>query len=193
MVNPASRRGRPRKVETDVVVLAAARRVLLENGYSGFTIEEVSRVSQVAKSSIYRRWPRKVELVLAAVFDPDPPVPASTGDPIADLFNVAGVIAVELAAPHARLAIAGVLSELPSSESNWEAVASYFESRRQVLVDFFSKARLLVVASGSPVPALVLADALFGLCVYRSATGQPLSKRDTSALIRTLLAGAGVA
>lgn len=184
-------RGRPRNPETDLLVLKAARAVLLNRGYSGFTVEEVSRTAQVAKTSIYLRWPGgRPALVLAAAFHTEVTPPLATKDPVADLLNAAGAIALEMATPPARLAIAGILSELSSSEEVRSAAEEFFSSRRESLMNLFNEARSAYELSDG-LSAQIIADAVLGLCVYRSATHQKLSRRHTSALIRTLLAGAG--
>jgi AcrR family transcriptional regulator len=48
-------------------VLAAAVAELGESGYRAFRMDEVSRQARVNKTTIYRRWPRKAELVAATV------------------------------------------------------------------------------------------------------------------------------
>jgi AcrR family transcriptional regulator len=47
-------------------VLAAAFELLEQSGVSGFSVDEVSRRSGVAKTTIYRHWPTREALVLDA-------------------------------------------------------------------------------------------------------------------------------
>jgi AcrR family transcriptional regulator len=47
-------------------VLAATRQLLAENGFSGVSVDEVSRRSGVAKTTIYRHWPSRSALLLDA-------------------------------------------------------------------------------------------------------------------------------
>lgn len=61
------RTGRPRSEHLDRAVLEAAARVLRETGYRGFTIEEVARWAGTTRPAVYRRWPRRQELVLAVL------------------------------------------------------------------------------------------------------------------------------
>ena len=58
--------GRPRSVDRDEAIVAAAIDELIANGYSGLSIEAVAARAGVAKTTIYRRWAGKDELVLAA-------------------------------------------------------------------------------------------------------------------------------
>jgi AcrR family transcriptional regulator len=64
-VGPA--RGRPRDAATDERILATTFRQLVELGYAGLSIESVATESGVAKTTIYRRYPAKRDLVVAAL------------------------------------------------------------------------------------------------------------------------------
>jgi AcrR family transcriptional regulator len=56
----------PRLARSRRAVLDATRALLAENGLAGFSVDAVVERSGVAKSTIYRHWPRKTDLVLAA-------------------------------------------------------------------------------------------------------------------------------
>ena len=60
--------GRPRDPLVEPRALSAALDVYGRHGWSGFTMGRVTALSRVGKSSIYRRWPGREEL-LAAAFD----------------------------------------------------------------------------------------------------------------------------
>jgi AcrR family transcriptional regulator len=59
--------GRPRDRRIDANVLAATLAVLDESGYGRLTIEEVARRAGTSKPALYRRWPSRPWLVLAAL------------------------------------------------------------------------------------------------------------------------------
>jgi AcrR family transcriptional regulator len=59
--------GRPRDPEIDAAALAGTLAVLDEAGYGGLTLEEVARRAGTTKPAIYRRWPTRQQLVLAAL------------------------------------------------------------------------------------------------------------------------------
>jgi AcrR family transcriptional regulator len=59
--------GRPRSGERDQAILAAALQELTGVGYEAMTIEGVAARAHVGKTTIYRRWPSKEALVLAAI------------------------------------------------------------------------------------------------------------------------------
>jgi AcrR family transcriptional regulator len=67
LTGPAVRVGRPRNSQIDTAVLDATLSVLDESGYRRFTLEEVARRASTTKPAIYRRWPTRQHLVLAAL------------------------------------------------------------------------------------------------------------------------------
>lgn len=61
---PKQSTGCRRNIQTSSAILAAAAALLQEKGYARFTIEEVARRSGAAKSTIYRWWSGKMNLLL---------------------------------------------------------------------------------------------------------------------------------
>ena len=76
------RPGRPRSGAADQAILAAALRLLSERGPARVTVEAVAESSGVAKTTIYRRYRNRRDLLAAAlravadVPEPDPSLPA---------------------------------------------------------------------------------------------------------------------
>lgn len=60
--------GRPRDVSLDDRIIDAALQVLAERGFEGFSVERVASESGIAKSTIYRRFATRDDLV-AGVLD----------------------------------------------------------------------------------------------------------------------------
>ncbi len=82
----ATRTGRPRDAAIDVAVLAATRRQLAESGLAALSVSAIAQEAGTTRPAIYRRWPTRLELAVAAVAnlaEIAPPVP--TDDPLADL------------------------------------------------------------------------------------------------------------
>jgi AcrR family transcriptional regulator len=73
---PASR-GRPRDADADRRILAATFRQLVDVGYGALTIEAVAAEAGVAKTTIYRRYPTKSDLAVAALSVEVPFAPSS--------------------------------------------------------------------------------------------------------------------
>ena len=79
--------GRPRSSEADRAILQTALRLLVEQGYDAMSIEGVASAAGVGKTTIYRRYPSKRELIVAAVSSLADTfsVPTESGDLRADL------------------------------------------------------------------------------------------------------------
>jgi AcrR family transcriptional regulator len=78
---PARPAGRPRSADADGAILAAARELLAERGWDGMSLGDVAARAGVAKTTLYRRWPGKAELVvdaMAQLFDTLCPVDAGS-------------------------------------------------------------------------------------------------------------------
>ena len=60
-------RGRPRDPSNDERILTAAATLLRQKGFQQMTVDEVAAEANVGKASIYRRWPSKEDLAVAAM------------------------------------------------------------------------------------------------------------------------------
>jgi AcrR family transcriptional regulator len=94
---PARRPGRPRSEEANEAILDAVIEMLSVHGIKGLTIEAVAARAGVGKTTIYRRWKTKNELIVAAVarVRPDEPPP--------DSGSLAGDLAAMVALQQRRL------------------------------------------------------------------------------------------
>jgi len=59
--------GRPRSAQADRAIIDAIVDLLVNRGYREVTIEAVAARAGVAKTTIYRRWPSKAEMVVEAI------------------------------------------------------------------------------------------------------------------------------
>jgi AcrR family transcriptional regulator len=85
-------RGRPRDPELDTAILDAARELLFAEGVRGFTLLEVARRAGVPKSTVYRRWAGRREMLTAALeaFGAEPEDLPDTGTLRGDLIVLVG-------------------------------------------------------------------------------------------------------
>jgi AcrR family transcriptional regulator len=60
------KRGRRRGAELEQAILRAAADELVASGYAGMTMDKVARRAGTNKNAIYRRWPRRAALGVAA-------------------------------------------------------------------------------------------------------------------------------
>ncbi len=89
---PTKPRGRPRDPEADQAILQATLKLLTEHGYAGLSVESVAAEASVGKTTIYRRYATKEELVAAAVgaLKDELGPPPDTGDTRADIVEMIG-------------------------------------------------------------------------------------------------------
>ncbi|MFG3253095.1 TetR/AcrR family transcriptional regulator [Streptomyces sp. NPDC048172] len=106
------RRGRPRSAAADRAILDATRAALVEVGWSRLTMGHVATRAGVAKTTLYRRWAGKSELVVDAVavlFDelelPD------RGSLRADVESVVLSFAALLERPETKTSLMAVIAE----------------------------------------------------------------------------------
>lgn len=79
--------GARRDPRAEAAILEAARNLLAEKGYSGFSIDEVARRAGAGKPTIYRWWPNRVDLFIDVYSQEKtaPLVPPDTGSLAGDL------------------------------------------------------------------------------------------------------------
>jgi AcrR family transcriptional regulator len=66
---PARSRGRPRNPQIRDAILRAARELMNEAGPSGLTMEAVAERAGVGKPTVYRWWPNRHAVAMAALMD----------------------------------------------------------------------------------------------------------------------------
>ncbi|CAI6060818.1 TetR/AcrR family transcriptional regulator [Cohnella sp. JJ-181] len=99
-------------------ILQAAWDELVEGGYNRLTMEAVAVRAQTNKTAVYRRWPNKAQLVIAALvkFAPKPSLEAAdTGDLRTDVLTFLQGILEPLQAIGPET-IHGLMSEYPGKE-----------------------------------------------------------------------------
>ena len=176
---PARGRGRPRSVEADQAILDATLRMLGTHGVAGMTIEGVAATAGVGKTTIYRRWPTKTDLIRAAISDIVP-----RGDP-PDTGSMAGDMAALAETQRERLAgskLAGIVPRLlAESMSDPELHQDYVE---RVITPFRELLRLFIergIERGELRPDLEvepLVDLLHAIPIYKIL----MSRGDPAAL-----------
>jgi AcrR family transcriptional regulator len=124
---PRPRVGRPVDRSGDAAILAAALDLVAERDYDGMALDEVAARTGRAKTTIYRRWATKEDLVLAAVRSVGRPPEAEalpdTGSLRDDLLAV--VDSGWLGGPDRRAAVfAGLAPAMRGSERLARAIRS---------------------------------------------------------------------
>jgi AcrR family transcriptional regulator len=71
--------GRPRSEQAEQAIIEATLDLFAEQGFEGVCVEAVAARAGVGKATIYRRWPNKEELLLAALGALKSPYPEPAG------------------------------------------------------------------------------------------------------------------
>jgi AcrR family transcriptional regulator len=121
----------PRETE----LLAVTLQLLQEHGYDRLTLDAVAARARASKATVYRRWPSKAELVLAAFIEGvnSIAVHPQTGTLRGDLIEI-GNACREQASDMAGT-IRAVLVETSRHPALNEALQSQFLEQRKALID----------------------------------------------------------
>ncbi|MFE9650035.1 TetR/AcrR family transcriptional regulator [Streptomyces sp. NPDC006365] len=132
---PHATGGRPRSATADAAILAATRAALVELGWSKLTLGDVATRAGVAKTTLYRRWAGKNELVVDAVaelFD-ELEIP-DRGNLAADVEGVVLQFAAILARPEAKSGLMAVVAESVRDDALRDRIRSSIVDRQKRLV-----------------------------------------------------------
>jgi AcrR family transcriptional regulator len=132
-------RGRPRSVEADAAILAAALALFVERGAEGASIEQIAKRAGVTRATVYRRWPTKEALLAQAIAQLRERVeqagPVRTGAQLGELLAwLVDALPRALADPAARTLLARLIA---AGASDPALVSTYWrtvlEPRRRAL------------------------------------------------------------
>lgn len=120
----------PREIE----LLAVTLELLQEHGYDRLTVDAVAAQARASKATVYRRWPSKAELVLAAFIEGvrQVAVPPETGTLRGDLLRLGELVCQE-ARQHAGT-IRAVMVELSRNPVLNEVMQRQFLNQRKALI-----------------------------------------------------------
>ncbi|MFC4498343.1 MULTISPECIES: TetR/AcrR family transcriptional regulator [Streptomyces] len=116
---------------TDVITEAAID-LLVESGYARLTMDGVAKRADVGKSAIYRRWPSKLEMVVAGLVELSIPIgPApDTGSLRGDVRAVMQAAFDWLSDPRIRAVLPDLIAEADRNPVLAEAVAEHVTGPR---------------------------------------------------------------
>jgi AcrR family transcriptional regulator len=106
------RPGRPRSEQAEQAIIEATLDLFAEKGFEGVCVELVATRAGVGKATIYRRWPNKEELLLAAFASLKSPFPEPKGVSVRDdLLAMVEVMCADKADPRKARRYALLLGE----------------------------------------------------------------------------------
>lgn len=187
-------RGRPRSAVAERAILDATMRLVAEQGsLAGLSIEAVAQEAGVGKATIYRRWPNKEALVIAALEAAEQPLPELPGDNVRDdlvlLLDAMRVNLIDARAEGLLSAVLGQVKQHPELGRRYHEVV--IEKRREAMRDVLRRG----IASGElrdDVSIELMKDLLAAPMLTRKLMQELDLPPDLPALIvDTVLAGIG--
>lgn len=186
--------GRVRSVEAHEAVLSATTAMLQECGLRAITIEAVAERSQVAKSTIYRWWRSKADLVMEAYNSltassmPEP----DTGFLEQDLRIFVAALHRNAADQVRTKALRSLMVEAQLDPDFEQAFQSWVQGRRNIVLHILDRGRQRGELRPDTDPDIVV-DQLFGLFWYRLLIGhlaldQQSAKQHVAHLLRGVTA-----
>ena len=172
-------RGRPRDPQTDTRIIAAAAELLLERGFEKTTVDEVAARAGVGKATVYRRWPSKEDLAVAAMkslYDaemPEPDTGSFLGDITASYRTAIAFVNSPLGAEYLRMSIAESVRDPRIAALYGEAT----ERRERQARATYERA----IERGEVRPDVdidVAVQWLGGVMAVRAVTGRPMPTLD---------------
>ncbi|MBO9524417.1 MAG: TetR/AcrR family transcriptional regulator [Nocardioidaceae bacterium] len=181
-------RGRPRDPSRDAAIIEATIDVLVRDGYDRLTMEGVAAAAGVGKTTVYRRWGSKAELVIEALATLKPALDSiDTGTLEGDIDLL---IAASCSPRSQRLqqVMVSICSALPREPELLEAFRIRFtEPRIARIAAMLERARsrgelgpeIDVAMAASLVPSLMLQRALM--------TGKPAGRGYAEQVVGSVL------
>lgn len=124
----------PRIARTREVVFAAAIEIVAERGFAGASIEAIAQRAGVARSTIYRNWPTRIDLLLEAVGSAVGRIESlAKGDLRADLVAIVTHLADLLASERMGSVAASIILEARHDPDLEELRQRFMSSRRSAL------------------------------------------------------------
>lgn len=169
-------------------LLAVTLQLLQEHGYDRLTVDAVATTARASKATLYRRWPTKAELVLAAfvegtrqvAVDPD------TGTLRGDLLRLGEAICAHVST-HAGTIRAVLVEVSRSAELDAMMQEQFLDQRKALMEHVLARAVDRGEIDGSAITE-DLWDVLPGYLIYRSIlTGRSPSTHTVRDLVDNVL------
>lgn len=164
---PKQRRGRPRSDQSQQAILQASLELLAEVGFEGLSIEAIAARAKVGKTTIYRRYSSKAELVADAIesIRQDVVIP-DTGDFWQDIEQLIENAAQISLSPLGRKTVAMIISSAASNAQFAQIYwTKYLQPRRQAFAIVLERAKARQQTQADLDAGLIF-DAISGIMLY---------------------------
>lgn len=189
---PCSLRRHRRGPKVHSAVLAATLAVLAEGGYAALTVDKVAERAGVHKTTIYRRWKDRENLVADALTDhfaTDVPIP-NTGAIDIDLRELARSLVEALTSQTGQAILAAVLSDAARIPQIAEVKRRFFDDRfrraEPVIARAIERGELPTHTDPAELVKILIAPIYLRLLV----TAEPVDKNTADHATQVALAAA---
>jgi AcrR family transcriptional regulator len=187
------RQGSRRDPAIDEAVLAAARSLLVERGYSATTIDLVAATAGVSRPAVYRRWSSKAQLVHEAVFPDLGPQPPED-DFAAEITRLCTGAVRMYRDPAVREAIPGLMVDLRGDRRLRKVISDRLEAaaRSELAAKVDDAAAAGVARSGisaDTVMDMIAGGAWYAVCVRHVRNTDRAAKELTDLVLHGVLSG----
>lgn len=160
-------------------LLAITLCLLQEHGYDRLTVDAVATKAKASKATMYRRWPSKADLVLAAVIEGtrNAVVPPRTGSLRSDLLEI-GRSTCRQAREHTGT-MRAVLNEMSHSPALQQAMQEKFVLQRKLVIDEVLAAAVERGEIAASAISEEIYDLLPGYLVFRAVVSDRQPTDDT--------------
>ncbi len=169
-------------------MLDVTLRLLQQHGYDGLTVDAVATTAKASKATVYRRWPSKAELVLAAFIEGirQVAVPPETGSLRGDLLRLGELVCAQ-ARQHAST-MRAVLVEVSRNPALDDVMQHQFVEQRKAVIQHILRQ---AVDRGEIADGAIsdeLWDLLPGYLLFRSVmANRPPTEHTVRALVDDVL------
>jgi AcrR family transcriptional regulator len=189
---PVSRAGRPRDPSLDQAILRAALDGLADLGYDRLSMDEIAARAHTGKGALYRRWPSKAAVVVAAMIAwREQTVPLTTPDTGTLKGDVEAIIAAipdfDQGARQQMAVLIGLASAASRDPELRTALADNLLARpRRLLRDVLDRAvQRGEIAADRDLE--LLPDIVIGLNILQIMLGETPDRKHASRVLNTII------
>lgn len=173
--------------ERESELLAVTLQLLRQHGYDRLSVEAVATQAKASKSTVYRRWPSKADLVLAAFIEGTrcSAMAPGTGSLRTDLLAIGAGVCGQ-AEDHAST-MSAVFHEMTRNPDLRAAMQNGFIYPRKLVIDQVLSAAVERGEIDAPLEPEIY-DLLPGYLVFRAlVSGRPPTEETVRVLVDTVL------
>lgn len=164
----------------------------MEVGYAGMSVEDVAARAGVHKTTVYRRWPTKAELVYDAVGQQSAeavPVP-DTGNLLDDLRIFARQIVANIGSDGGSKRSRSIVAAAATSDELAAAMRGFWSDRLAASAPIVERAIERAELPSDADPNLIIESLIGPLWVRLLLTGEPITDDLADRVARLVAAGA---